>query len=347
MRAARMSIALRIVSAGPGVTLQDGGRWRYLRYGVTAAGPMDPLAFATANLAAGRRPDAPAIEVSLGGLELAVSGGDVSVAVVGGAFRLRADDREFSSPAIVPLRPQSKLSIRAGSHGAWCYVAIAGALDVAPTLGSVATHTRSGIGGLNGRALAAGDVLTVATPQVLEPEIATIATPWLARGDGAIRVVLGPQDDYFNSDAIAAFLRGPWTLSSRSDRMAYSFEGTPLVHAKGFNILSDGIAMGAIQVPGNGLPVVLMADRQPTGGYPKIATVIGVDLGRLSQLRPGARISFSAVDVGAAVNLRRAEAAALAAPIPREPLIRTELTSEFLLATNLVGGVSTGDDMVS
>jgi len=342
-----MSVTLRIVAAGPGVTLQDGGRWGYLRYGVTAAGPMDPLAFAAANLVACRLPGSPAIEVSLGGVELAVRGGDLSVAVVGGAFRLHVDGREFSSPAVVPLRPQSQLSIRAGAHGAWCYVGIAGLLEVAPILGSVSTHARSGIGGLNGRALSAGDVLPVAMPQVLEPEIATIAAPWLERGGEPIRVVLGPQHDYFSTDQIASFLRGPWTLSSRSDRMAYILEGAPIGHTKGFNIVSDGIAMGAIQVPGNGLPTVLMADRQPTGGYPKIANVIGVDLGRLAQLRPGERLSFQAVDIDTAVSLRSGEATALAAPILREPLIRTDFSSEFLLETNLVGGVSAGDDVAS
>ena len=129
--------------------------------------------------------------------------------------------------------------------------------------------------------------------------------------------------------------------------MAYILEGAPIGHTKGFNIVSDGIAMGAIQVPGNGLPTVLMADRQPTGGYPKIANVIGVDLGRLAQLSPGARLSFQAVDVDAAVSLRRAEATALAAPVVCEPLIRSDFSSEFLLATNLVGGVSAGDDMAS
>jgi allophanate hydrolase subunit 2 len=142
-------------------------------------------------------------------------------------------------------------------------------------------------------------------------------------------------------------LQGPWALSNRSDRMAYILEGAPLTHAKGFNIVSDGIAMGAIQVPGNGQPMVLMADRQPTGGYPKIANVIGVDLGRLAQFRPGAAISFQAVTIEEAVTLRRNEVAALAASVLREPLIRTDLSSEFLLATNLVGGVSAGDDMVS
>jgi len=342
-----MSAVLRVVSVGPGVTLQDGGRRGYLRYGVTAAGPMDPLAFATANLAVGCAHDAPAIEVSLGGVELAVEGGDLSVAVAGGVFRLVFDGREFTSPAVVRLTPQSRLAVRAGPHGAWCYVAVAGRLEVAATLGSVSTHTRSGIGGLRGRALAAGDALTVATPQTLEPAIATITAPWLERGGDAVRVVLGPQDDYFSVDQIAKFLQGPWILSSRSDRMAYLLDGAALSHAKGFNIVSDGIAMGAIQVPGNGHPVVLMADRQPTGGYPKIANVIGVDLGRLAQLRPGARIAFQAVDIDEAVKLRRTEVAALAAPITREPMIRTELSSEFLLATNLVGGVSAGGDDIA
>lgn len=342
-----MSVRLRVLTAGPGVTLQNGGRWGWLRYGVTAAGPMDPLAFATANLAAGGARDAPAIEVSLGGIELSVEGGELSVAVAGGAFRLTYAGREFTTPAMVRLIPHAALAIRAGSDGAWCYLAVAGRLDVPATLGSASTHVRSGIGGLQGRALAAGDVLTVSTPQILEPDIATIAAPWLERGDGPIRAVLGPQDDYFAADQIASFLQGPWTLSSRSDRMAYILDGTPLVHAKGFNIVSDGIAMGAIQVPGNGFPVVLMADRQPTGGYPKIATVIGVDLGRLAQQRAGAQLSFQAVGIDEAVSLRRGEAAVLAAPIMREALIRTELSSEFLLATNLVGGVSSGDEMAS
>jgi 5-oxoprolinase (ATP-hydrolysing) subunit C len=342
-----MSVRLRVLTAGLGVTLQDGGRSGWLRYGVTAAGPMDPLAFATANLAAGVPRDAPAIEVSLGGIELSVEGGELSVAVAGGAFRLTYAGREFTTPAMVQLIPHTALAIRAGSDGAWCYVAVAGRLDVPTTLGSVSTHVRSGIGGLQGRALAAGDVLSVSTPQILEPEIATIAAPWLVRGDGPIRVVLGPQDDYFSADQIGCFLHGPWTLSNRSDRMAYILDGAPLIHAKGFNIVSDGIAMGAIQVPGNGLPVVLMADRQPTGGYPKIATVIGVDLGRLAQQRAGAQLSFRAVGIDEAVNLRRGEAAALAAPIIREALIRTDLSSEFLLATNLVGGVSSGDETAS
>ncbi len=308
---------LRVLAAGPGVTLQDGGRHGYLRFGVTAAGPMDSLAFATANAAAGAESNATTIEVSLGGIELA--------------------GRPLPSAA---LEPGQMLAIRPGAAGAWCYVAVAGRIRVPKMLGSTATHTRSGLGGISGRALAAGDLLPLAEPRTLEPKLARIDAPWLAREATAIRVVLGPQDDYFTKAAVAAFLAGPWTLSARSDRMAYLLEGERLAHAKGFNIVSDGIAFGAIQVPGDGKPVVLMADRQPTGGYPQIANVIGADLGKLAQLRPGAQISFAAVTIEEAVAARRAEAQTLKRPIVREPLVRTEFPSEFLLGLNLVDGMT-------
>jgi biotin-dependent carboxylase-like uncharacterized protein len=329
---------------GPGVTLQDGGRYGYLRFGVTAAGPMDPLAHATANLAVGAPRDAPALEVSLGGLELDAEGRALFVAVAGGVFKIALDGHALPSAALLRLDPGSRLSIRPGSAGAWCYVATAAQINVSPMLGSVSTHTRSGLGGLDGHALTAGNRLPVILPRDVEPAPAEILAAWLDRPGDVIRIVLGPQDDYFAPDEIAAFLQGPWTISSRSDRMACLLDGRPLVHAKGFNIVSDGIAMGTIQVPGDGTPIVLMADRQPTGGYPKIATVIGADLGRLAQLRPGARFRFAAVSVGEAVAARRAEAAALAEPIALRPLLRTDFPSEFLLGLNLVGGATAGAD---
>ena len=338
--------ALRVLAAGPGVTLQDGGRHGYLRFGVTAAGPMDRLAFATANAAAGAEENATAIEVSLGGVELAADAA-VSLAIAGGAFRIELAGRPLPSAAVATLEPGQNLVIRPGDAGAWCYVAVAGRIEVQKTLGSTATHTRSGLGGISGRALAAGDVLPLAEPRTLEPKLATLDAPWLAREATAIRVVLGPQDDYFGKAAIAAFLAGPWTLSARSDRMAYLLEGERLAHAKGFNIVSDGVAFGAIQVLGDGKPVVLMADRQPTGGYPKIANVIGVDLGKIAQLRPGAQISFAAVTIEQAVAARRAEALAPTRPIAREPLVRTEFPSEFLLGLNLVDGVTADDGGLS
>ena len=328
---------LRVAKAGPGVTLQDGGRWGFLRFGVTPAGPMDPLAFATANWLAGNAPGSTAIEVSLGGVDLVAEDGPVGLGYAGGRFALTLDDEPLPSQGFVTVAPGARLSVRAGTAGAWCTLAPAGALVVEPFLGSTATHTRSGFGGLDGRALASGDHLRVRTRDG-GPTIATVDTPWLERPTDLIRVMLGPQDDYFSPDAIAAFFAGPWTIGARSDRMACFLQGPRLSHAKGYNIVSDGIAMGAIQVPGEGQPIVLMADRQPTGGYPKIATVIGADFGRLAQARAGTAIGFAPVSADVAVAARRRQAEAFRQPAQLLPVARKNLRSVDLLRANLVDG---------
>jgi biotin-dependent carboxylase-like uncharacterized protein len=330
---------LRILSVGPGATLQDGGRHGYLRFGVTAAGPMDPLAHATANLAIGNPTGATAIEVSVGGIELTTERASLNIAIAGGEFAISLDGRPLSPAVVLNLEEGAVLKIRAGAHGCWCYLAVAGQLNVPKVLGSHATHTRTGFGGVNGRAIIAGDRLGFEPRGRSEPSIGAIAAPWLERPVDSIRVVLGPQHDYFAEDQIAAFLAGPWTVSARSDRMAYFLDGPRLTHARGYNIVSDGIAMGAIQVPGDGRPIVLMADRQSTGGYPKIATIIGPDLGRLAQARPGTVFSFADVSIEQAVAARRQEAALLARGVVVEPLVRTHLSSEFLLGLNLIDGV--------
>ncbi|WP_345819538.1 biotin-dependent carboxyltransferase family protein [Methylobacterium fujisawaense] len=334
--------ALVIESAGPGVTLQDGGRHGYLRYGITAAGPMDPLMHAAANRAASNALDATAVEISTGGVTVSAEDGPVGIVLLAPGFRVALDGVPLPDTVALTLEPGQRLVVRAGDAGAWGYLAVAGRLDVAPVLGSAATHTRSGLGGLDGRGLAAGDRLPVADCRTLDGAPQRLVAPWLDRDGRGIRVVLGPQDDYFAPDQIEAFLAGPWTVSPRGDRMACFVDGTPLKHAKGHDIVSDGVAMGAIQVPGNGLPIILMADRQSTGGYPKIATVIGPDLGRLAQVRGGARLSFRRVSVEEAVAARRAERDLLREAVPREPVIRTDFASDFLLGLNLVGGVTDG-----
>ncbi len=332
--------ALSIDAAGPGVTLQDGGRHGYLRYGITAAGPMDPLMHATANRAAGNPLDATAVEISTGGITVSAVDGSIGLALVSGGFRAALDGEDLPPAVALTLDPGRALSVRAGGAGAWGYLAVCGRLDVPPVLGSTATHTRSSLGGFNGRGLTAGDRLRVVEARAGAEAPHRLRAPWLDRAPGPIRVVLGPQDDVFAAEEIAAFLAGPWTVSPRGDRMACFLDGTPLKHAKGHDIVSDGVAMGAIQVPGNGLPIVLMADRQSTGGYPKIATVIGPDIGRLAQAQGGSTLSFQAVTVSAAVAARRADAEPLRDPVAGEPVVRTTFSSEFLLDRNLVDGVA-------
>ena len=330
--------ALRILSAGPGVTVQDGGRHGYLRYGVTVAGPMDPLAHAVANRALGNAAGSAAIEVSPGGVELTAEDQPVALAVAGGSFRVTLDGEGLPANTVVLLEPGATLRLRAGNSGMWGYVAVAGGLALCPVLGSQSTHLRTGMGGLGGRMLQGGDRLPVGAAAGPVAGAGEIIAPLLDRPAGIIRVLPGPQNDYFDAEMFAAFLTGPWRISERGDRMACFLEGPTLSHRLGFNIPSDGVAMGAIQVPGEGQPIVLMADRQSTGGYPKIATVIGADLGRLAQARPGTQIAFRSVTHAEAVRALAEERNFLGGPIPLEPLRRSAFSADFLLARNLVDG---------
>jgi biotin-dependent carboxylase-like uncharacterized protein len=327
-----MSARLLVDAAGPGVTIQDEGRFGLSRYGVTPAGPMDFGAYLAATRAAGADS---AIEVSLGGAAFRAEGATLCVAVAGGDFDVRLDGRPLPPACLLPLAPEQRLVLRAGASGAWCYVAVGGTLDLAPILGSRATHARSGLGP---KPLAAGDALPLGDAAAAPLEPLALTAPWLASGGAPVRLLLGPQADYFAPEEIERFLSARWRIGARSDRMAYRLEGPAIRHRRGHDIVSDGVAMGAIQIPGDGAPLALLADRQPTGGYPKIATVIGADLGRLAQLRPGQDLSFRAVDWDEAVAARRDYFAAIEAGASCAPL-RAEMTAESLLAENLVGGV--------
>jgi biotin-dependent carboxylase-like uncharacterized protein len=342
-----MQACLRVLRAGPGATIQDGGRHGYLRYGVTPAGPMDWTAFRTANFALGNDDRAAVVEIPPGGLEIICEGAPLAVAFAGAAFTWRRDGVLLPKAARLRLQPGEILSARAGKIGAFTYLAVEDGFDTPVVMGSRATHTRSAMGGIEGRMLQTGDVLpATAWPEerTTEDFEATIDAPWLLRDNAAFRVVLGPQDDYFGQDSLDIFFAGPFTLTPMADRMAYRFDGPDIAHARGHDIVSDGIALGAIQIAGDKKPLVLMADRQPTGGYPKLAHVIRADIGRLAQMLPGESCHFSAVSVAAA----RAALLALEDEIAETPArlrpLRRELTSHMLLETNLIDGVVDGFD---
>lgn len=331
---------LIVAGAGPGATIQDGGRTGALRFGVTPAGPMDWVAFETANLALGNARDAAAIEVGLGGIAIDTDA-PVVLAVAGGGFAWTRGDRTLPSAARVLLRPGERLRARPGPWGAFAYCVVPGGFDVPEVMGSRATHTRSKLGGLDGRALRTGDRLAGLTPDVDLDDV-EIRARWLQRADEPIRVVLGPQDDHFTDEAVATFFEAEFKLTAAADRMAYKLEGPKLAHAKDFNIVSDGIALGAIQVAGDGQPMVLMADRQPTGGYAKIGHVCRADIGRLAQLRPGETCRFVRCDVDAARTvLLTLEDRLAGTPETMAPL-RLPPTPELLMQANLVGGVTDG-----
>jgi biotin-dependent carboxylase-like uncharacterized protein len=282
---------LSVSFAGPLVTFQDGGRPGNMRYGVAASGPMDRLAFDAANAALGNEPGLTAIEVSLGGLMLVCSKGSLTVAITGGDFVVEHAGQKTSSWTILTLRQGEKLAIRAGKAGSWAYLAFAGALATDDWLGSQATHSTSGFGG---GAVQAGRSLVISDTEVRDDRLGDIAKPEFIP-DGPVRVVIGPQDQHFTSLAIEHFTSATFSVTDAYDRMGMRLSGPALELDGALSIPSEPIVRGSVQVSGDGVPTILLADHQTTGGYPKIATVISCDTDSLAQLRAGQIMRFVSI----------------------------------------------------
>ena len=300
---------LSVGFAGPHVSIQDSGRPGFMRFGVPASGPMDRASFAAANVALGNPADWPAVEISMGGLMLQCVSGAVTFAVAGGGFVVEHEGRRAGSWSIATLRAGERLAIRPGHWGNWTYLAFAGRLDARDWLGSRSTHVLSGLGG--GR-LAAGQTLTIADAEVRETREGAIACPVTARPRQEVRVVLGPQDRFFSRDTVAAFLAGPYRLTDAYDRMGVRLQGPGLPLEASLDMPSGPIVRGSVQVAGDGVATVLLADHQTTGGYPRIATVIDSDLDAFAQLRPRDMMAFRAVTPQEAVVQARVRAASAA-----------------------------------
>lgn len=282
---------LSVTFAGPLVTFQDAGRPGNMRYGVAASGPMDRLAYDAAHAALGNESDLTAIEVSLGGLMLVCSKGSLTVAITGGDFVVEHAGQKTSSWTILTLRQGEKLAIRAGKAGSWAYLAFAGALATDYWLGSQATHSTSGFGG---GALQAGRSLVISDTNVRDDRIGDIAKPEFIPS-GPVRVVIGPQDQHFTSQAIEHFTSATFSVTDAYDRMGMRLSGPALELDGALSIPSEPIVRGSVQVSGDGVPTILLADHQTTGGYPKIATVISCDTDSLTQLRAGQIMRFVSI----------------------------------------------------
>ncbi|OWJ79408.1 5-oxoprolinase subunit C family protein [Haematobacter genomosp. 1] len=306
---------LSVISAGPHVSVQDGGRPGLMRFGVPQSGPMDRMAFAAANIALGNPPDAPGIEVSLGGLTLECLSGEVGFAVAGGGFRIDHAGRRRSSWTVATLRAGEVLVMRPGQWGSWCYLALAGNLLTPIWLGSHATHALSGFGG--GR-LPAGQRLEIA--EARGATAGDIPCPVFARPRRCVHVTLGPQDRFFSAGALETFLSISWRMTDAWDRMGVRLSGPAIAPSAALDMPSEPITRGAVQVAGDGVPTVLLADHQTTGGYPKIATVLDCDLDAFVQLRPHDEVKFQYVAPEQAVL--RARAAAARAALYRQGIER-------------------------
>lgn len=286
-----MTGEVKINRAGLMMTVQDRGRPGLLRFGVSASGPMDGDAFAIANALVGNADDAAVLEFALIGGALTASRACL-IAITGGMADIRIDGRSVPGWESHVLRAGEILTVGALRGAVWGYIALSGGIATPPVLGSRATHLRTGIGGLEGRALLNGDCL----PLGPEPGGKTIGLGLpFHRKPGPIRIIPGPQDDYFDAAIWRTFLSERFIVATMRDRMAMMLDGPHITAFRGHDIVSDGTLAGSVQVPSSGRPIVLMADRQTTGGYPKIATVASADLMRLAQTPSGSSIRFQAV----------------------------------------------------
>ena len=244
----------------------------------------------------------PAIEVSIGGLALECVEGAVTVAVAGGGFLVSLDGAPFGSWFVATIRSGSRLSIRIGPWGSWTYLAFAGRLQASTWLGSASTHSISGFGG--GR-LVAGQRLTVEDAEVRQQRVAEVPCPVWARPREHVGVVLGPQERFFPPEAIDLLLSKPYALTNSYDRMGVRLSGPSLKPSATLDMPSEGLSKGSIQVAGDGVPTILLADHQTTGGYPKIATIASHQLDGLAQRRPRQSIRFASVAPRSAIEAGR------------------------------------------
>lgn len=328
---------LLVRDCGAGTTIQDSGRFGHQRYGVGPAGAMDRAALAVANMLVGNRPGAAAIEFTLFGGAFEVEGGEARVALAGAEAALKIDGETAPPLTSVTVRPGQVITVGTAKAGTFMILAVAGGFDLKPDLGSLSFHLRAGLGGVDRGPVRAGQRIGLAGGPI-GPDL-QVVTP-LRAAAGAYRVTLGPQDDHFTAKGIATLTGEAYRVTSEADRMGFRLSGPRIEHGeKGFNIVSDGIATGAIQVPGAGEPIVLLADRQTTGGYPKIAAIISADLPRFVQQRPGSEVRFRAVGLDEAVSAARDLAAALARLRADLRPVGGGLDAERLLSVNLIDGV--------
>ena len=340
-----MTATLAILEPGLQTTIQDLGRPGFQHLGVAVGGALDPLSFRAANILVGNAPDVGALEVAYIGPKIRVEADSARFACVGAHVSVEVfpDETARTGTAVGTLRSFTArrgdiLRIGVLQDSAVVYVAVEGGFALQPVFGSVSTYIRGGMGGWHGRALVAGDQLPLhrqAASERGEYELSDLDLSLPPR----FRVIVGPQSDYFSEAGLRQLFSAQYTVRPDSNRMGMRLSGPKLEHAPGFNIISDAIAPGSIQVPGDGQPIILMADRQTTGGYPKIATVISADIPALGRVRLGSSIAFEEVTLEEASRLRRLFLEEIDS-IPRRltPYTPGDMTSR-LFGANLISGV--------
>lgn len=291
-------MGIEIIRPGMLMTVQDLGRFGHQAAGVSPAGAMDGWSAAKANILVGNPRNAGLLEITLGGAALRALT-DTVAAICGADMGAAMDGTAVPMNCAFSIAAGQTITFSYAAAGLRSYIAFAGGFDLPMVMGSVATHIGTGVGGYQGRKLEKGDRLAFQAPvkRLSNQELRSCTVDTL-EGPCFLRVVMGPQP--FPLAGIQTFLHSGYVLRQESDRMGCRLEGPAILQQEGGNMITDGIAFGSVQVPPSGQPIVMMADRQTTGGYPKIATVISADLPQLAQCRPGTAVRFRQVSVAEA-----------------------------------------------
>ena len=289
-------MGIMFLKGGLMTTVQDGGRRGYQRFGLGVSGAVDVHAFTYANILVGNTHNEAVLEVTLLGptieftspAVIAVTGGDLGALINGAAI-----------PMYRALQVQKGdiLSFGTPKSGCRAYVSFAGGLAITPIMGSRSTYIKANLGGYEGRKLEKGDEIAFRKPGTCPPNLPwRVMEPHVFSGSYTVRVLMGPQEDRFTPKGIETFLNKPYTVTNEFDRMGYRLTGPKIEHVTDGNIITDGITFGAIQVP-NGEPIIMLSDRQTTGGYAKIASVINVDMPMVAQCKAGDTLRFVKTDI--------------------------------------------------
>lgn len=293
-------MGIMFLSGGAMTTVQDAGRRGYQRYGLGASGAVDVHAYVYANILVGNTHNEAVIEATILGPTIEFTSNSV-IAITGGDLSPTLNRQPFPMYRAVQVLKGDALSFGAPKSGCRAYISFAGGLAITPIMGSRSTYIKANLGGYEGRKLEKGDEIAFRKPYACPPNLNwRVMEPDVFPGHYTVRVLMGPQDDRFTKEGIDTFLNSTYTVTNDFDRMGYRLSGPKIQHVTDGNIITDGIAFGAIQVPDGGEPIIMLSDRQTTGGYAKIASVINVDMPMIAQCKAGDTIRFVKTDIDTA-----------------------------------------------
>lgn len=293
---------IEIISAGMLSTVQDLGRFKVMKNGFTQSGVMDAYSTKIANKLCKNDINAPVIEMTMFGITAKFKGEHI-FAISGGIFDVSLNNKPVRTNKAYIAKDGDVLSIKGAKQGLRCYLAVAGGFDVPLFMGSASTNLKINVGGFNGRKLKAGDILKISKADKIKNVEKRELPENTYNNPVRVRVVLGPQDDMFSENDLMLFSKQQYTVTSDLDRMGIRLWGIALRGKEKLEIISDAITFGSIQITNSGMPIILMADHQTTGGYAKIATVISADLPKLAQVKPNDKISFEIIDIDTAEKI--------------------------------------------